>query len=101
LLLIGGGAVVAAGAVVFGFGQHDIATVQNAPDGTALRDIERAHERAPLLVGTGIALAAVGVATAGAGLVWSLGSDASQAEHARTPLSLRVLPNAISLRGTF
>lgn len=67
-----GAAVAVAGAVVLGVGFADIATVQNAADGTSLSAIRDAHDQAPVLTGVGWAAIGVGVALAAAGLIWGL-----------------------------
>ncbi len=67
----GGGAVAAiAGGVLFALGRSDVSTVEGAAKGTHFKDVSGANDRAPLLTGTGTALAGVGVAAIALGVYW-------------------------------
>ena len=63
-----------AGAIVLAVGVDDRRSVENAPDGTRWSTVRERYERAPWLLGTGLAAAVVGAVGVGCGaalLAWS------------------------------
>lgn len=97
-LIIGGGVLVAAGAVLFGVGYADVATVEGAADGTRWNDLSGAYDRAPVLTGIGIGAGALGLAALGVGAVL-FATSSGPSETSTTTVA--VGPTGITLRGTF
>lgn len=96
LLGVGSGVAIA-GIVMVIVGFLDIASVENAADGSSYASLHAADDQAPFLTGVGFGALGVGVAAAAIGLGWALMSD--QTGHRSA--SLRVGPGSISLGGTF
>jgi hypothetical protein len=65
-------AVLVAGIALVAIGFNDISRVENASSGSRWSSVEQAHDRAPVLTGTGFALSATGAVGLVAGLVWAL-----------------------------
>lgn len=96
-LLAVGGAVTILGAVLVGLAAADVASVENATRGTAWADVSDAYDRSEALSIVGFVLLGVGVATAAVGVVLLAmggGDDEAAAE-------LRIGPGGLSLQGSF
>jgi tetratricopeptide (TPR) repeat protein len=68
-LVVSGGAVAVAGAVLVGVGASERSRVENAPGGAAWAEYAGSAESAPILEGSGAAALGVGVALAATGAV--------------------------------
>ncbi len=73
VLLGAGAALVVAGAVLWGVGAADAATVEGAAPGTPWSELQGPYERAPILSVSGAITLAVGAGLAAVGLVVALG----------------------------
>ena len=92
-----GGTLTGLGATLLVLGLQDVAKVEQAEDGTAWSSLERAHGRAPVLTGSGIALTALGLGGTGFA-VWMLrrGKDGE-----RAPLRVALAPRGVLLSGAY
>lgn len=100
ILVIGGGAAIVAGAVLMGVGVSESSRVTGATDGMRWADLEGSASSANVLWGTGIALAAVGLAATGVGLVWALSGGSGSSEGGATA-RLRIGPSGLGVQGEF
>jgi hypothetical protein len=75
--MVGGGALLVTGAVLFLVGQGDISDVENAPPGTEWATVRSKSDRALVLTGLGLGFIGTGGALGIAGTVWFFGADAS------------------------
>ncbi len=97
VLLAGGGAVAIVGAVLVGLAAADVASVENATRGTAWAEVSDAYERSEGLSIAGFVLLGVGVAAAAVGVILlATGGGEDEASAA-----LRVGPGGLSLEGSF
>lgn len=93
-----GGALLLTGAALMGVGASEASRLTSAPVGSRWSEFERVGGDAETLWAAGIALASVGLAAVGAGLVWALlPNDSTESAHAE----LRVGVGSISLEGAF
>jgi tetratricopeptide (TPR) repeat protein len=88
-------ALVVGGAVLVGVGANDYATVTGLPDGGAWASVHDAADRAPILVGVGIACAAVGVVGTIVGVVMATSGSGEATVTARLGL------DGVRIEGTF
>jgi tetratricopeptide (TPR) repeat protein len=98
LVLASGGVVAIVGAVLMGVGFSDAQRAWSAADGSPWSDVAGATSDANVFWGAGIALAAIGLAAAGAGLVWGI---AGSGESAGSTVRLELGPAALRLEGSF
>jgi len=97
VLLAGGGAVAITGAVLVGLAAADVASVENAERGSAWADVSDAYGRSEGMSIAGFVLIGVGVAAAAIGVVLlALGGGDDEASA-----DLRVGPGGLSVEGTF
>lgn len=95
ILTIGGGVALVTGGVLFFLGMQDVATVEDAEDGTPWVELETAYDRAPLFTGIGLAAAGVGLAAGAIGLVLIATAGPG------TEQEIALVPGGLALRGTF
>lgn len=102
-ILVGtGAAALVAGAVLMGVGVSEASRVSGATDGARWADLAGSASNANVFWGVGIALAAVGLAASGVGLVWALtGSSSPSAHEGGAVTRLRLLPTGLALEGEF
>ncbi|MBN8616149.1 MAG: hypothetical protein J0L92_36500 [Deltaproteobacteria bacterium] len=102
VLIASGGALLLGGAILFGVGLSDAATVEGARSGTAWSTLEGAYGRAPVLQGVGAASLGVGVALAATGGILLGLEGATGSAHARTDVvRVEVSLGGLLLRGSF
>lgn len=95
ILLGVGGVATVAGGVMFAVALMDKATVENAPAGSRLDEVEGAHGRVPLLSTLGVVTAGVGILTLGSALTWLA------LRPAEAPVEVRAGLHGISVAGAF
>jgi hypothetical protein len=95
--LVAGGAalVAAAGGVLVGLAQADIAAVEGAPMDSSWSSVQAAYERAPTFSTIGFAMAGVGAAGLVLGVVILLSGDGTQ----ESPVALG--PGGLLVAGRF
>lgn len=81
-VVVGGGALLAVGVVLFGIGAADVAAVEGAVEGTPWPSVSDAAARAPVLTGVGLAAGATGLAALGVGLGLALSASSEPATAA-------------------
>jgi hypothetical protein len=90
--------VAVAGGALIGVGGADYAAVTGLPDGGTYASVRDAQERAPVLLGVGIACAAVGLAGAAIGIVIATSSGGASSS---TEVRARISPTGGSLEVRF
>lgn len=101
-LIATGGALLLTGAILFGVGLADAATVEGARSGTVWSTLEGAYTRAPILEGVGAASLGLGIGLAAVGgillgLEGATGPEASRRDHVEVQAGV----GSVSLRGSF
>jgi tetratricopeptide (TPR) repeat protein len=91
-----GSAAVVAGAVLFGLGQRDQRTVENATPGSSYSTVQDMAERGPKRTKAGIALLSVGGAAVVGGIIWQLTGG-----HEEAMPEVSIGPTGISVKGRF
>lgn len=98
VVLIGVGAAAAiTGAVLVGLAAADVASVEGAERGTSWASVSDAYGRSEALSIAGFVLLGVGVAAAAVGVVLMVSGGGDSGESAR----LRIGPGSLSLEGAF
>ncbi|MCB9597040.1 MAG: hypothetical protein H6719_30230 [Sandaracinaceae bacterium] len=98
VVLIGVGAAAAiTGSVLVGLAAADVASVEGAERGTSWASVSDAYERSEALSIAGFVLLGVGVAAAAVGVVLMVSGGGDSGESAR----LRIGPGSLSLEGAF
>ncbi len=98
LLVGGGGAALAGGVVVLLLGRSDIASVEDAKEGTRWSSVKDKADSGPRKVMIGSVLGGVGVAALTAGILWMLLDDDDASER-QTQVGLS--PNGVAVLGRF
>lgn len=100
-LVASGAALLVGGAIVFGVGLADAATVEGASAGTTWSSLAGAYDRAPILQGVGAASLGVGVALAAVGGIL-LGLEGTSSDHVeRAAVRFEIGVGGASLGGVF
>ncbi|MBW1760062.1 MAG: hypothetical protein JRG67_02220 [Deltaproteobacteria bacterium] len=91
-----GGAALVTGAVLFGLGQRDQKTVENAPPGSSYSMVQEMADRGPRRTKAGVAMMSVGGAGVIAGIIWQLTGG-----HEEAMPEVSIGPTGILVKGTF
>ena len=91
-----GSASVLTGAVLFGLGQRDQNSVENAPPGSSFSSVEEMADRGPKRTKAGISLMAIGGAAVVGGVIWQLTGG-----HQEKMPEVSIGPTGVSVRGRF
>lgn len=91
-----GSASLVTGAVLFGLGQRDQSSVENAPPGSSFSSVEDMADRGPKRTKAGISLMAIGGAAVVGGVIWQLTGG-----HEEKMPEVSIGPTGISVRGRF
>ena len=91
-----GSASIVTGAVLFGLGQRDQNSVENAEPGSSYSAVEEMADRGPRRTKAGVALMAVGGAGLIGGIIWQLTGG-----HEEAMPEVRIGPTGILVKGTF
>jgi tetratricopeptide (TPR) repeat protein len=101
IVLGAGAAGVVAGTVLMGVGASKAKDVRDAPVGSRWSELEDTGDRANLLWGVGIGIAALGLAAVGGGVAWAIAGSSDGEESTATKMSLRVGMGSFALEGAF
>jgi hypothetical protein len=101
-LLVGAGAASAiAGGVLVGLALGDVARIEDPAAGARWSEVADAYDRTVPMSGAGFALLGVGLAAAGAGVVWLATSDDADSERTRATAAFGIGPAGLVMRGSF
>jgi tetratricopeptide (TPR) repeat protein len=90
ILVAAGAGLTVVGGVLLAVGLADYASVEGAADGSSYEDFRDAEQRAPVLTGVGIPVAAVGLATVALGLTWAVLSSGASTDRVGSTRSIRL-----------
>jgi len=101
VLVSAGAASAIAGGVLVGLAMADVARIEDPDAGTRWSEVAGAWDRTVPMSGAGFALLGVGVAAAGAGIVWLATSGDAESPPTQASAALGVTPTGLVVRGRF